>query len=139
MLCPTARRPPNSSVPPGAQQDGQGGQLPTTALGAGVRGKGDLSHRVQHRDQCLTLSLLSHLQEATLNHTIKNSSIFPPGVNQELSMAGQPSQRPPGDTRDTRRHTGDFNNPLPHSPRGTLAVTEGLGGLLPLNPFRGFL
>jgi len=91
----------------------------------GRAGSCDPSEGLQHRAQHLALSLLPHLHEAWLNHTTKNSSILPPGVNQELSLAGQPSQPPLGDTRDTQRHTGDFNNPLPSSPRGTLAVTEG--------------
>lgn len=46
-------------------------------------------------------------------------------VNQEPPRAGQPSQPPPGDTRDTQRHTRDFNNALPRRLSGILAVMEG--------------
>lgn len=46
--CALPPEPPNSSMPLGAQQDGQGGQLPPMALGAGVGGKGDPSHGLQH-------------------------------------------------------------------------------------------
>ena len=59
--CALPPDPPNSSMPHGTQQDGQGGQLPTMALGARVGDKGDPSHGLQHRAWCLTLSLPPHL------------------------------------------------------------------------------
>lgn len=116
--CALPPDPPNSSMPPEAQQDGQGRQLPTTAPGAGVGSKGNPSHGLQHSAQHLTLSLLPHLQEASLNHTVKNSSIFPPRVNQEPPRAGQPSQPPPGDIRDGRDTPGTSTTHCQVAPGG---------------------